>query len=75
MDSVTLRKRVFDKGKGFNEARAQKVIVYVRKFLEESFTLDNGSWNKITGIKVNDNDIVFLEDKKEIHLKNKIFQL
>ncbi len=60
-----------DKGKGFNEERAQKVIVYVRKFLEESFPLNNGSWNKISGIKVKDNDIVFLEDKKEIHLKNK----
>ncbi len=60
-----------DKGKGFNEERAQKVVVYVRKFLDESFPLDNGSWNKITGIKVKNNDIVFLEDKKEIFLKNK----
>ena len=60
-----------DKGKGFNEERAQKVVVYVRKFLDESFPLDNGSWNKISGIKVKDNDIVFLEDKKEIYLKNK----
>ena len=60
-----------DKGKGFNEERAQKVVVYVRKFLDESFPLNNGSWNKISGIKVKDNDIVFLEDKKEIYLKNK----
>ena len=60
-----------DKGKSFNEERAQKVIIYVRKFLDESFPLDKGSWNKISGIKVRDNDIVFLEDKKEIYLKNK----
>ena len=60
-----------DKGKGFNEERAQKVVVYVRKFLDESFPLDNGSWNKISEIKVKDNDIVFLEGKKEIYLKNK----
>ena len=60
-----------EKGTGFNEERAQKVVVYVRKFLDESFPLDNGSWNKISGIKVKDNDIVFLEDKKEIYLKNK----
>ena len=60
-----------DKGTGFNEERAQKVVVYVRKFLDESFPLDNGSWNKISGIKVKDKDIVFLEDKKEIYLKNK----
>ncbi len=61
-----------DKGKGFNEERAQKVIVYVRKFLDESFPLDNGSWIKISEIKVKDNDIVFLEGKKEIYLKNKV---
>jgi len=60
-----------DKGKGFNEERAQKVVVYVRKFLDESFPLDDVSWNKISGIKVKDNDIVFLKDKKEIYLKNK----
>ncbi len=60
-----------DKGTGFNEERAQKVVVYVRKFLDESFPLDNGSWNKISGIKVKDKDIVFLEDKKEIYLKSK----
>ncbi len=60
-----------DKGKSFNEERAQKVVVYVRKFLDESFPLDNGSWNKISGMKVKDNNIVFLEDKKEIYLKNK----
>ena len=60
-----------DIGKGFNEERAQKVIAYVRKFLDESFPLDNGSWNEISGIKVKDKDIVFLGDKKEIYLKNK----
>ncbi len=60
-----------DRSKGFDEERAQKVIVYVRKFLDESFPLDDGSWNKISGIRVKDNDIVFLEDKKEIYLKNK----
>jgi malate synthase len=60
-----------DKGKGFNEERAQKVVAYVRKFLDESFPLDNGSWNKISAIKVKDNDIVFIEDKKEVYLKNK----
>jgi len=60
-----------DKGKDFNEERAQKVIGYVRKFLDESFPLNHGSWDKISGIKVKDNDIVFLEEKKEVYLKNK----
>ncbi len=60
-----------DKGRDFNEERAQKVIVYVRKFLDESFPLDNGSWSKISEIKVKDNNIVFFKEKKEIYLKNK----
>jgi len=49
-----------DKGKDFNKERAQKVILFVRKFLDESFPLNNGSWNEISGLKVIDNDIVFL---------------
>ena len=60
-----------NKGKDFNEKRAQTVIAYVRKFLDETFPLGSGSWREISEIKVNDNDIVFLVDKKEIYLKNK----
>ena len=60
-----------NKGKGFNEQRAQTVIAYVRKFLDETTPLENGSWNEISGMKVKNNDIVFLVDKKEIYLKNK----
>ncbi len=60
-----------DKGEGFNEERAQKVIAYVRKFLDESFPLEHGNWDEISGIKVKDNEIVFLKDKKEVNLKNK----
>ena len=60
-----------DKGKGFDEQRAKTVIAYVRKFLDETIPLENGSWNEISGMKVKDNEIVFLKDKKEIYLKNK----
>ncbi len=60
-----------DKGKEFNEQRAQTVIAYVRKFLDETIPLENESWNKISAIKVKNNDIVFHSDKKEIYLKNK----
>jgi malate synthase len=60
-----------DKGKGFDEQRAQTVIAYVRKFLDETTPLENGSWKEISGMKVKDNDIVFLSGKEEIHLKNK----
>ena len=60
-----------NKGKDFDEQRAHTVIAYVRKFLDETTPLENGSWNDISGAKVKDNDIVFLIDKKEIYLENK----
>ena len=60
-----------DKGEDFDEQRARTVIAYVRKFLDEIAPLENGSWNEISGMKVESNNIVFLADKKEIYLKNK----
>ena len=60
-----------NKGQGFDEQRAHTVIAYVRKFLDETIPLENGSWNEISGMKVKIRDIVFLIDKKEVHLKNK----
>ena len=49
-----------DIGKGFDEQRAHTVIAYVRKFLDETIPLENGSWNEISDIKIKGNDIVFL---------------
>jgi len=60
-----------NKGKGFDEQRAQTVIAYVRKFLDETTPLENGSWSEISGMKVKDNNIIFLINKNEIYLKNK----
>ena len=60
-----------DKGKDFNEQRAQTVIAYVRKFLDETIPLENGSWHEISGMKIKDKDIIFIVEKKEIYLKNK----
>ena len=60
-----------NKGGDFDEQRANTVIAYVRKFLDETIPLENGSWNEISGMKVKVRDIVFLVDKKEIYLKNK----
>ena len=58
-----------DKGKGFDEQRAQTVIAYVRKFLNETAPLENGSWSEISGMKVKGNDIVFLVDKRNLFKK------
>ncbi len=60
-----------EKGIGFDKQRAKAVIAYVRKFLDETTPLENGSWSEISGLKVKNNDIAFLVDKKEIFLKNK----
>ena len=60
-----------EKSDDFDEKRARTVIAYVRKFLNESIPLENGNWNEISGMKVRDNNIVFILDNKEIYLKNK----
>ena len=64
-----------DKGKGYNEERGKKVIAYVRKFLDETFSLENGSWNEVSEIKIKEKDLVFLVNKKEINLKKRINSL
>ena len=60
-----------DKGKGYNEERGNKVIVYVRKFLDEIAPINDLSWNKITSIQIKNEDVVFLNGKEESHLKHK----
>ncbi len=59
------------KGKGYNKERGDKVIAYVRKFLDEIAPLDDFSWNKITSIRITNEGVVFLNEKEEKHLKNK----
>ena len=44
--------------------RAQKVIAYVRKFLDETVPIDQLSWNEISEIKIKDKDLVFLNSGK-----------
>ena len=60
-----------DKGKGYNEERGNKVIAYVRKFLDEIAPINDLSWNKITSIQIKNEDVVFLNEKEESHLKHK----
>jgi malate synthase len=60
-----------DKGKGYNEERGNKVIAYVRKFLDEVAPINDLSWNKISSIQINNENIIFLNGKEEKHLKHK----
>ena len=60
-----------DRGKEFNKDRAYQVISYVRKFLDETFPIDQLSWSEVSKIKIKDKDLMFLNDKDEKYLKNK----
>ena len=57
-------------GKEFDEEKANKVISYVRKFLDEIAPLDNLSWSEIIQIKIKDKDLVFFNGKEERYLKS-----
>ncbi len=59
-----------DKGSSFNKERGNKVIKYARKFLDEVFTLDKGSWENITKIEIENKNLVLNINGKKINLKN-----
>ena len=58
-------------GKEWDKERANEVIKYVRDFLDEVCPLDELSWSDIKEIKIQKNDLIFLNDKKEKKLINK----
>ena len=60
-----------EKGKEFNKDRAYKCIAYVRNFLDQVAPVEKFSWSEITGIKINDKDLIFLTGKEEKYLKDK----
>ena len=53
-----------EKGKGHNKERANKVISYVREFLDQVFPLNNGSWKEISKIQIEGSDLVLLIEEK-----------
>ena len=60
-----------DKGKGYNVERGNKVILYVRKFLDEVIPISNGSWINISKIKIENNKLILLIDGECYNLKDK----
>ena len=60
-----------DRDKEFNKDRAYQVISYVRKFLDETFPIDQLSWSEVSKIKIKEKDLIFLNGKDEKYLKNK----
>ena len=59
-----------EKGNVFNKDRAEKVIVYVRNFLDEIFSLKKDSWKNIDKIEIENNKLILNINKEKIHLKN-----
>ncbi|MFT4002168.1 MAG: malate synthase G [Rhizobium sp.] len=43
-----------EKGKGYNPKRGEKVIAWVRDFLDSAVPLDGASWKDVTGLAVKD---------------------
>ena len=57
-------------GKSWDKERAQKVINYVRIFLDESFPLQKMSWKEITKIEVDATKLVLFSETNKDYLKN-----
>ena len=59
------------KDKDYSPVRGEKVILYVRDFLENIFPIDGGSWKNISKIIIENNDLVFFINEKKFYLTNK----
>ena len=59
------------KDKEWSKERAIRVIDYVRKFLDKITPLNQLSWGDISGIKIKNKDVIFLNNEGEKYLKNK----
>ena len=59
-----------EKFKNYNPERANKVIEYVRNFLDECVPLTEGSWKEISKILVEEKKLVLLKGSKKYYLNN-----
>ena len=58
------------KSNTFDKERGDKVIAYVRNFLDEVFVLNNGSWKDIKKIEIEDKSLTLIINDKKHLLKN-----
>ena len=56
---------------GYNPIRGKKVITYVRNFLEDIAPIKKGSWQKISKIIIEGNDLIFFIGNNKYYLENK----
>ncbi len=59
-----------EKFKEYNLDRANKVVNYVRNFLDESFPLNGISWTQISKIIIENEKLVFLKSSQKYHLED-----
>ena len=59
-----------EKGKGYNIERANKVINYVRDFLDENIPLSKISWKEITKIQIESDKLLVFSGSEKYFLKD-----
>ena len=59
-----------ERSKNFDKERANRVIIYVRDFLDKIFTINKGSWKDIDKIEIKNNKLILNIDGKASYLKN-----
>tara|TARA_B100000965_G_scaffold404332_1_gene434749 strand:+ start:1398 stop:3566 length:2169 start_codon:yes stop_codon:yes gene_type:complete len=60
-----------EKGTTHNKEKANKVISYVKKFLDQIFTLSSGSWDEVSKIQIDGDELILIINGKKSSLKNK----
>ncbi len=60
-----------EKGDSYNKERGDKVISYVRKFLNQVFSLNTGDWEEVTKIQIEGDELVLEINEKKNYLKDK----
>jgi len=59
-----------EKGIKHNKEKANKVVQYVRNFLDETFAIKNESWERISSIQIEEDKLILFTDKKKNYLNN-----
>ena len=60
-----------EKGTAYNKERGNRVISYVRKFLNQVFPLKSEDWEEISKIQIEDEELILIKNGKNDYLKNK----